>query len=347
MIFSRFFAKKISLGVDIGTSAIKIVALQADKNNRPRLLDYAVLETYGYLERANAALQTSTLKIFEEEIVGYLRLMLRKMKLPAGSWETAASLPTFSAFTTLIEVPPDMSEADLVQTMNFKAKQYLPLPISSVVLDWTRVGAGEVFLVAVPSEQVERFQDIFQQARIKLTVLEIEGLALARSLTRENQEPALIIDIGSRSSVILLVQAGRLYMSRQLDFAGGSLTQALAASLEIAPRRAEDLKKQKGLTGLEGGPERELSTILLPILDVIINEARRVKASRDFSRVILCGGGAKLLGLPRYLGNELGLPVELANPLAGISSAPVLEPLLKDLGPNLAVAAGLALRNFV
>jgi len=345
-MFSRFFAKKICLGVDIGTSSVKMAALQADKNNQPQILDYAILETYGYLERANAALQTSTLKIFEEEIVGYLRLMIRKMKLPAGSLETVASLPTFSAFTTLIEVPPEMPEAELVKTMNFKAKQYLPLPFSSVVLDWTRVGAGEVFLIAVPNEQVERFEYIFKESRLKLVALEIEGLALARSLTTEKQEPTLIIDIGSSSTVILLVQKGRLYMANQLDFAGGSLTQALSSSLEISSRRAEDLKKQKGLIGLEGGPERELSTILLPILDVIINEARRVKANRDFSRVIICGGGAKLLGLSRYLDNELGLPVELANPFARIGSAPALEPLLRDLGPNLAVAAGLALRNF-
>jgi len=340
------------LGVDIGTTSIKIIELGKDK----RLLNYGILETSGYLERFNTAIQTSTLNLFEQEVINYLKILMGKMKLIPRGKEVVVSLPSFSAFTTLIEMPM-MSDADTVKTMGIHVKQYIPMPISSVTLDWLKVGEKvdeegnkkqQLFLIAIPTIQIENYKRIFKTLSLKLVALEIEGLSLARVLNRSNSiqdQTVLIVDIGSRSTALSVVDRGFLKFSSQTDFAGASLTQSLASGLNIAVRRAEQLKRQKGLSAMNSGAERELSTQLLPTLDVIINEAKRVTDSHSVKAVILSGGGANLLGIEKYFSQQIGLPVSKIDSLSVISYSENIEAIRKDLGPLLAVSVGLALRS--
>jgi len=346
------------LGIDIGTNSIKVVQLERDRG-KAKLVDYAIFEATDHLERVNTALQTSALKLYDQEIADYLKLIIGKSRFIAK--EVIASLPPFAVFSTVIDVPP-MPPKELEQTLLFKAKQYVPLPMETVTIDWVKVGektAGDgtslqqIFLVSLPNDQVQKYKRIFQLAGLNLTALEVEGFSLARALTRGDDEPVLIVDIGARSSTFLVARNGLLKSMGQSDFAGGSLTQSLASGLGINVRRAEDLKKQKGLTGLGYAPEEELSTLLLPLLDVIISEVKRVKEGYESSyqqavkKVILTGGGANLPGIEKYFSDQLGAVIVKANPFSQMQFSPKLEPLVSNIGPLLSVAVGLALKPFV
>ncbi len=344
------------IGVDIGTTSIKIAELaKADK--QLKLTNYALLETYGYLERANEALQTSSLKLSEDTIPAYLKLLVEH----AGIQTTSAvvSVPAFLAFSTLIEMPV-MSEGEVKRYMELQAKQYVPLPLNTVTLDWMKVGERpepggapkqQVLLVSIPNDQIERYRKIFDRAGLHLTGVELEGTGVARSLTFGSKTTTLIIDIGSRSTSFSVAGSGFLKFSGQTDFSGGSLTQTIANGLGISARRAEDLKRQRGLLGFGG--EHELSTLIEPILDVIVNEAKRVSASYEQSyheavgRVALSGGGANLLGIEDYFKKQFTVPVLRANPFAPVNYPAVIEPVVKDTGPLLSVAIGLAIKGFI
>jgi type IV pilus assembly protein PilM len=348
------FGSNSYLGVDIGTTSIKVIELVKTKG-LPFLRNYGFLESYGHLERPNNAIQTSSLKMLENETVELLRMMVKHTK--SSSKNAIASLPSFSAFTTLLEMPL-MPDGDTSKIMGFQAKQYIPLPISSVTIDWLRVGEkknenGErmqqILLVSVPNEIITKYKNIFKTAGLNLVALEIEGLSVARILTSGIAEDTLIVDIGSRSTSIYIAQDGNLKFSGQTDFAGGSLTQTISSGLNIRIRRAEDLKKMRGLTGTGG--EYELSTLMMPILDVIINEVERVRNNFEknynekIEGVILSGGGANLLGIEKYFEGQMGLPVKKANSLSKISYPPEMEPIIKELNPYLTVALGLGVKN--
>lgn len=344
------------LGVDIGTTSIKAAELSKSSKGVFTLSNYALMEAYGHLERFNSALQSSSLKLLDSDIVSYLKLMMSK-----GGFSTnrvIASLPAFSAFTTLLELPL-MSDREIGQSIAFQAKNYVPLPISTVTLDWVKVGEKQdangskkqqVFLISVANEQIEKYTNIFHAAGLKLEALEIEGISIARALTIGKPKPVLIIDIGGRSTALSIAQNGFLKFAGQTDFSSGSLTQALSTALNISARRAEDLKRQTTLMG--GAGEQELSTIMLPIIDAILNEAKRVRSGfetgyRDqVTSVILAGSGANLSGLDAYASKQLGLPVTVANPLEHIAYPPELSPLMKSLGPTLSNVIGLGIKNF-
>ena len=356
----RFLKQTITpsyLGVDIGTTSIKVVEVKQGER-LPQILNYAILESRSSLLRVNTALQTSALKLFEREIIDLLKATIAQMK--PQTRETVASFPIFSAFTTILTFP-EMSKSDLEKSIAFQAKQYIPVPISEVAIDWMKVGEyrdekgfnyQQIFLISVPLEQIVRYKRIFKEAGLNLGTLEIENLSLTRALVGTDQTPTFIIDIGSRSTVVVIVDKGSVHFSGQSDFAGSSLTQSLSSSLNINPLRAEELKKERGIIGT--GPNYELSTIMLPFVDAIINEVKRVEfnyknqvpGARTIERAILSGGGANLLGIEKYVQERLGIPTVKAAPLLRFEYPSTIEPLAGELNPLLSVALGLTLREF-
>ncbi len=355
-LLSSIFGGQPLLGVDIGTTSIKVAELSSGKSGLA-LENYGILETYGYLERANSAFQTSTLKLSEGEVAAHLRLLLERLR--PRTRDAAASVPAFSAFSTLIELPTT-SPREIARVMQFQAKQYVPIAISEVELDWQKVGErvdengvkkDQILLMAIVKDQVERYRKIFRAAGLALRRVEIDGVSSARALTRGIGEPTLLIDIGSRSTGLFIAEGGRLKFSGQTDFSGGSLTQTIATGLNIGMLRAEDLKRQRGLRA--SGGERELSTLMEVILDVILREANRVRRRFEdtygtkVKRMVVTGGGANLMDIAAYLAKQVDLPVERANPFGDIGYPEAVKPITDGLGPLIAVAIGLGLKGFV
>lgn len=346
------------LGVDIGTTSIKAVEVKQGEK-LPAVLNYGMLELGGYLLRANNALQTSTLKIFEEEAAELLKILVGRMKPRAR--EAVASLPAFAAFTTVLDFPA-MTPEELKKTIAFQAKEYIPQPLSEVAIDWLKVGEftdekgfrhDQILLISVSREHIKRYQRLFKLAGLTLRALEIEPLSLARLLTSGDPTLTLLVDVGSRSTSIAFAVRGELRFVSQSDFAGASLTQALAQGLNINPLRAEELKRERGIS--RAGQGYELSTIMLPFLDAIINEVKKAQFSYGSQfpgapqpeRMVLTGGGANLMGLEAYMEKEMGMPVVKAAPFARFEHVHEIEPLAPEVGPVLAVALGLAMREFI
>ena len=351
-----FSRKKNYLGVDIGTASIKLVEL-GFSGSKAELKNYGSLEVKGHLDKLNEAIQTSSLEAIDRDTAELLRTLVKNVG--PSTKDAVASLPAFSAFTSLIELP-DMTDSETAQAMEYQARSLVPMPIEKVHLDWFRVGRGQdqsgvkqqqVFLVAVPKQQIKKYQTIFSDAGLSLRTLELETVASARILTMGDSALTLIIDIGARSTAISIAQNGLLLHSAQADFAGSSLTQAISKGLGINIQRAEELKKQKGLMGRGG--EYEVSTLMLPYLDVILNEAKRVKESYEnahlvkVGRAVLAGGGANLLGIEKRASEALQVPAVKAEPFEGaVAYSQMFSPMVKELGAPFSVALGLGIRNF-
>lgn len=349
-----FFGMAPVLGVDIGTASVKIVEIEKSGSNLPKLKNYGILKTNTHLERPNSALQTSALKIAEKETAEFLKILVKKTGLKAS--EAIASIPSFAVFINVLEIP-QMPEADIVKTMSFQIKQHIPLPISEVAIDWLKVGEREtnegikqqILLISIPNEIIKRYQNIFKMAGLKLKALEVESLSLARALVGNVLEPVLIIDIGACSTNIAVIDEGHLKFSAFSDIAGSSLTSAIANGLGINVKRAEEIKKQKGLKADKAN--YELSTLPLPYLDAIIGEGIRAKnkfereQDKKIEKIILAGGGANLLGIEEYFGKQVDIPVLIGNSLSALSYSPEIDLLARQLGPELAIAVGLAIKD--
>ena len=162
--------------------------------------------------------------------------------------------------------------------------------------------------------------------------------------------PTLVVDIGAESTAIAVAEAGVLKHVSQTDYGGIHLTAALSKSLGVSVKRAEELKKRRGL--MVGAGEYELSTSLLPFLDVIIQEVRYAQDSyerrwaKKVAGLTLVGGGSELLGIEKYLERQMGLPCTSPDVFGDVDYDASAEPLRRNLSRVLPVAVGLAKKYF-
>lgn len=346
---------KSVLGIDIGTVSIKVAELARGKNTL-ELLNYAILETKEYLDRGNEAIQTSSLMIDEKRTVGLMRTLLAEMKPRATT--AILGIPAFTSFVTPLEMPI-LSAEETKNALLFQARQYIPMPISEVSIDWVKVQEFEmkkgerrqlILLIGIPNEVIRRYTQIMKDLGLRLVAFEIEGLAEVRSLLKGEKGITLLVDFGAESTNILVSRDGSLEYAKQIDYGSVSLTQAIARSLDITSYRAEDLKKRKGL--LARGGETELSTLVLPFLDVILNEIGRVRDIYEhryeakIQNIMLVGAGANLLGINDYIGRKMNLRVSEPLPFTRVRTPQTIEQFLKELSRTLPVAIGLGERYF-
>lgn len=337
------------LGIDIGATSIKVVEL-AQENRIARLINYGTIALSNY-DRSAGTLRANPSQLFEVEAAHYLKLLLEMSGMRARN--AVASLPSFAVFSTILDLPP-MPEKEIAQALQFKARQYIPLPISSVSLDWVRVAEQKVLLLAIPNELIQKYTALCGEAGLHLIALEAEGVSFARALYPQSPAshgPILVIDIGARSTGLFVVAEGVLQLMEQTDFSSVSLTHSIASGLGIALSRAEDLKREQGIMK-GGGASDELSTLLVVLVDGILNSAKRLRErfiatyGKDVQSVAFAGGGAHLPGLLEYAAQKFGLPVTKARPLS--CAYPVAsEAALMPLGPELTIAAGAALRGMI
>ena len=351
MVFN-FFKQNIFLGIDIGTTSIKLVELQKTRQ-KIELTNYGILEKYGHLERINDAIQTNSFKLLEESTALLLRQLIEKSK--TKNQKTYMALPSFSGFISIMELP-EMSDKELAKAVNFQAGQYIPMPLQETTLDWQIIertnGKIIVLLMAVPTDIIKRYVQSAELAKINLKGLELETVAIARLLGKKEKGVVALVDIGGRSTSINIMDKGALRTSYNVDTAGGDFTQVISSGLGINPLRAEELKRAYGLN-IQARGEVKITNLLMPLLDVITRETEKainnyfLRTKKKAEKVILTGGGANLQGLEDYYSKQLALPVVKGDPFSWglISYNPNLSPVMKDIGSSLTSACAVVFKD--
>lgn len=297
-----------------------------------------------------------------------------KITPSAGSPSGGAVAPVNSAGSVIGNRPPASSTGALTAVM--ESQNNTPPPVSavnpSVTLNQAPTASPtpapsqspalppapasfkpakiEILLVAVPKEVVTKYQRIAEAAKVVLAGLESESFSLNRALVGNDPGTIMLIDFGARSANLTLIDRGFIYTSHTVDLSGKEITKVIAQSLNVAPQRAEDLKKSLGVG--ETSEHKGIAQVISPFVDKLAGEAGRMaslflkKKGQKVDKIVLTGGSANLPGLADYLQNSLGVATLLGNPFARLKVNSSLQPVLKnDLSSALAVAAGAAMRE--
>ena len=356
------FSRKVrrQLGVDIGTSSVKIVELE-NSDASLRLSNYSIMDGSDFFGDTSGSNVPSGLKMSEDDIALALRRLISEAKIKTT--EAVMSIPIFSSFLTVMELP-NLTPKELENAVPFEARSYIPVPLAEVVLDWLIIPPAPpppsttltpsqkvtVLLIAVPKEVVSKYQRIAAAANLNLAALESESFSLARVLVGDNSGTVILVDLGARNTNLTIVDRNFIFMSHSADLSGKEVTKIISRSLNITPSRAEELKKTTGVAA--AGADKGLAQIISPFIDKLINEVERMdglffkKENKKVEKMILTGGAANLPGLAEYLSRRLGLAVIVGNSFSKIKFEPLLEQIFRrELSSGLAVAAGLAMRD--
>ena len=344
------FGKKC-LGIDIGTDSIKIAEI-AGFSKKKYLQNYS---QYTLIE-------DSAFKIYDpnnslpnfEKISEILEAMFWKSGIKERN--VFFSIPDFLTLFLSIDLQP-MPAQDIPAAIDFEARHQIPLPLSEVVYDWTLVQKEKIgpavkakaILVVVSKKTIEAFEKIGTLCNLNIVGIEPEIFALIKSSFQEQQlnqnEIVCLLDIGSKSTMLSLVQGNEILNSYSLDFGGSFLVNQLSEVLQITQKEAQELLMKKGFS-----LDKKEAVEILKILSYkfskevlrIISEFNN-RNSEKCQKIIATGGGILIPGFKEYLEEITNFNFEVANPFKKIIAPNLLKNYLKEISPLFGVAVGLSL----
>ena len=376
------FTKKSQsvLGIDIGSSAIKIVQIKKKRGK-------AVLETYGELALgpyAGVEIGRST-NLPVEKIAEALKDILRESKTTTNL--AGVALPLASSLITFISVPP-VPEKQLAEVIGLEARKYIPVPMNEVMLDYSivprednfayndeeikdqapspigglpKIGSSakpqqmtqknvqDVLIVAIHNEYINNYQNITTNSGLQTSFYEIEIFSSIRAVVEQGIQAVMIMDMGARATKLYIVERGILRASHIINRGSQDITLAISKAMSISVSEAENMKRAYGL---KGGPEyKELTEVITVNLDSIFYESNATllnyqkKYSKNISKVILTGGGVLLKGLTDLVKISFQTEIVYADPFGKLETPAFLAEQFQQAGPEFAVAIGCALRR--
>lgn len=355
--FSKLFDNgKSVIGIDVGASSIKVVQLRKKTGK-------AVLETYGEIALGpygDRAIGQAT-RLGQDKVSEALVDLIREANVTTT--EGGFAVPLRSSFVTVIEIP-DVSEEELKEVIPIEARKYIPMPIREVTLDWSVVphisgqehgGEGEekknkqVLIAAIHNEAINAFSSLASGASLAISFLEIEVFSMIRSLLHRERAPVLVLDMGAGSTKIAVVEDGVAKRTHIIDKGSQDMTVALSQSQGITLAKAEEKKREIGLS--KDPADKEIADSLRLTIKNIFTQSNKLllqyekQYNRTISKVILSGGGSLLKGVVEMAKENFSAEVVYGDPFARVETPAFLDDTLKEIGPNFSVSLGVALRK--
>lgn len=342
------------IGLDISSSAVKMVELAGDEKNGFRVERY----TIEILPKDTVA--DGNIVNLEAAAESVRRAW---KKLATSNRNVAIALPASHVITKKIIVAAGQREEDLELLVESEANQYIPFALDEVNLDFQVLGPApsspdevEVLIAASRKEKVEDRVAVVESAGLKPVVVDVESYATLSAFELiERQLPdggrgqiVALVDVGANAMNLTVLRDGQQLYSREQAFGGNQLTQDIARLFSMSFEEAEVEKRRNSL------PENYEPELLLPFVESMAQEVSRALqfffTSTQFNQVhhlVLAGGCAVLPGADEIIAARTQINTIIANPFAEmlLSDKVRARSLLTDAS-MLMVACGLALRRF-
>lgn len=343
-------AKKAKLitGVDIGSHAIKVCQLQRSGGGYALVAAGSAVIPPGSVE--DGVLQ-------DPDVVGEtIGALFKNLKIKEK--KVGISISGYSVIVKKIQLDP-MDPKELAEYISAEAEQYIPFDREDVYLDFEDLKTAEseddrtdVMLVAAKKEVVDGYLDVLWDQGLNPVLVDVDGFALENiwETVESSGANVALVDIGACKMNVNVIVGGMSVLAR--DIVGGSqqLTEQIINTFGVDFDEAEKIK----LGVIPADDKREdieeifVSTCTNWVLEIkkAIDLFQANHPNSALSRLVLSGGGSKVPGLRTFLKQETGLEVVRFNPFVNmkINEKKIDPQYIKAIGPEMAIAAGLAIR---
>jgi len=343
--------KKDVVGLDIGSSSIKLVELREGKGGF-KLQNLAISPLPPEAIVDGALMDSVT-------IINTIRDLVATSKTKIK--EVVTSVSGHSVIVKKITLPL-MTEAELEESIQWEAERYIPFDINDVNIDFHISGATpenpevmDVVLVAAKKDIINDYVSVTMESGLNPVIIDIDSFALENMLAInyeiEKDETVAIANIGASVTNINILRNNITSFTRDIFKGGNQITEEIQRQLHIDYEEAEKTKV---------GSKVDLSS--QPIIQNVLRAASESLAieignSLDFfhstttyekiAKLYLSGGGSKIKDFDIALQQHIGIPVEVVNPFKKIEYSGKNFDLeyLREIGPLMAVGVGLASRR--
>jgi len=332
-------------GLDIGASSIKLACIKRVKKEM-QLIDL----------------------IFQKEInpaaiKGEIDRILRENKLKEVDVVTSVSGP--SVVVRYVDFP-DMSEDEVKNAIALESERFLPFRFEDVNVDVQVLkGAHEVkgkmhvLIVAARKEIIKKRLDFLEAAGLGPLAIDVDALSLANCFERESVTSTNaigLLNVGAAFINLCIIEDGISCFTRDIPLGGNTINSHLQKRLGVPPEEAEDLKIKIGLSQEGEGIEKEkIAKINEATKEILESFLKEIRYSFDFhqsqakgkviEKIYLSGGTSLLKEVDKFLGAELGVPVEIWNPLSILPAPKELIDKWQPMSSVFPVSLGLAYKG--
>jgi type IV pilus assembly protein PilM len=340
---------KSVVGLDIGSSAVKAVELRAsgkgykvvafgDEPIPPdSIVDGAIID--------GSAVADAIRRLFETH----------KIK----TRDVAASLSGNAVIVKKITLP-QMTEAELAESIYWEAEQYIPFDIQDVNLDYKilesageQKGTMDVLLVAAKKEKIADYTGVIAQAGRQAVVVDADAFALQRAYHANYEvEPGqvvVLLNVGASATNINIVSGEQSIFTRDISIGGNAYTEALQKELNLPYESADGLKRREPV---EGVTYEEARPVLRAVSENVMLEIQKTfdffkatTAHDHIDRIIVSGGGSRVDGFVEQLRDRFDVPIDPFDPFRNVvyDARRFGDPT--EVAATATVAVGLAMRR--
>ncbi len=367
-------------GLDIGSHAVKMIALRPAKGELPFELVH-----FGVADVPEDTIVDGAIAD-EEPVARTITELLDQHKVKSPL--IAASVSGNAVIVRRVTLPRQDPD-DLRAALPYEAEEHIPFDIDDVDLDFAILseddesGSMDVVLVAAKRERVDEHVAVIEAAKRTATIMDIDAFAVQNAFEfnyPERQfEDVAILNLGSSVINMAVLEGGNPSFWRDIAIGMQQYVVALQRQFMLDAFDAEEvLRRVSRNAAAQGGgaPDRSLAEwsdegeegadlqdaatdprvleVIGQVSDRIIGEISKTfdfyqaQAMREhFDAVFLAGGGAHITDLGNRLHDRMGWPVEIFDPLRRVKIPEGLfDPeYIRDSGPESTVAVGLALRG--
>ena len=342
--------KKNVIGLDIGSSSIKVVELREAK-------DGFKLQHLGISPLPPEAIVDGAL-MDSVTIIDTIR------DLVTSTSKTRDVVTSVSGHSVIVKkiTLPFMTETELEESIQWEAERHIPFDINDVNIDFQILGYGsenpdlmEVILVAAKKDIINDYVSVIMEAGLNPVVMDIEAFALENMLginyELEKDDIVAIANLGATVTNINILKDNLSAFTRDIFKGGNQITEEIQRQLHVDYEEAEKIKVgQKG----EGASQSVVENVLRSASESLAVEIgnsldffQSSTTSQKISKLYVSGGGSKIKDFDIILQQQIGIPVEIANPFKRIEyNEKSFDPeYLREIGPVMAVGVGLASRK--
>lgn len=342
------------VGIDIGSSSIKVVELQ-DKKGVVTLTTYGELQLGPYVEKSVGESVTLDPKQEQEVMVDVLRESAVTAK------EAVFAMPLSSSFVTNVSLEAEPN-ADLSALVRIEARKVIPASLSEITLDWAEVDTEgtknkkdnlpikrRILIAAIQNAALSRYKVLMKFSGLNQPPTEIECFSAVRSLFDSTEETVAIVDIGATATKLYIAQKGLLMRMHRVRAGGAIATERLAELQQVSFEEAELHKQtitrtQSDFVNLQKAHNSTYERAFREFGQVIREYENNSGTKVDV--VYLAGGGALFPGTDSFLKSALQKEVILANPFKKVAYPAFMQDTMQEIGPAFTVALGAAIRAF-
>ena len=344
-----FKKKKEFIGIDIGSSSVKVVQLKANKGSF-QLLNVGIFPLPPEAIVDNTIMDSSA-------IAAAIKCLIVSLNIKAK--DVVCSISGNSVIIRKI-VLAAMPQEELEDQISWEAEQYIPFDIKDVNLDFQILSSDDldpskmnVLLVASKKDIINDYVSVFSDAGMQLAIVDVDSFAVQNAFeANHDSSPDSIIalvNIGASVMNINVIKDGTTLFTRDVQMGGNLYTEEIQKQIGLSSEEAETGK----LLANESNNEL-VRNVITKVNETITQEIRR---SLDFynstagedriSAVFISGGCSKVYNLIDNISEKISLPIEKLNPFEKLKfDEKNFDPeYLQEIGPLMAVPVGLALRR--